>query len=146
MMRPLIRLARLFALLAGMFSACPVLAGEQFIGADPSGQIVFQTPSGNIGCIYTPQGGTDVYMPADGGPELACDRREPAYLRFILSREGPATLVSDPHDVGCCSGEVLQYGNYWQVGEFTCDSSRSGLACARGVGGFFISRAKVDVF
>ena len=68
-------------------------------------------PSGNIGCIYTPEGGTEVYQPADGGPELTCDRVEPRYVRATLSREGEATLFNDVNDQSCCSaGPVLDYG------------------------------------
>ena len=46
----------------------------------------FVMPSGNIGCTYIPEGGTDVYEPVDGGPELSCDRIEPKYLRATLGR------------------------------------------------------------
>ena len=71
----------------------------------------FVLPSGNIGCIYTPEGGTDVYQPADGGPELACDRVEPRYVRASLSRKGAARLAHDVGDPSCCSaGPVLDYG------------------------------------
>src|SRR6218665_995514 len=66
---------------------------------DPVGeQEEFVLPSGNIGCIYTPEGGTDVYVPEDGGPELACDRVEPRYVRAILSAKGPGRLLKNVGD------------------------------------------------
>src|SRR5689334_10846929 len=53
----------------------------------------FQAPSGNIGCQYVPAGGTETYRTPDGGPQLICDRIEPAYVRFTLSARGAATLI-----------------------------------------------------
>ncbi|WP_245442310.1 hypothetical protein [Mesorhizobium hawassense] len=42
-------------------------AGSQSIPASAEGQIEFNTPSGNIGCIYTPKGGTSTYQPETAG-------------------------------------------------------------------------------
>ncbi len=50
---------------------------------------IFATPTGNIGCVFTPAGGSRVYVPADGGPELACDIVQPRYMRATLSASGP---------------------------------------------------------
>ena len=55
-----------------------------------SGVVQFKTPAGDIGCTYIPAGGTDVYAPKDGGPELQCDRIAPVYLRFFLYKTGKA--------------------------------------------------------
>ncbi|HTO33703.1 MAG TPA: hypothetical protein VL202_21410 [Pararhizobium sp.] len=105
----------------------------------------FVLPSGNIGCIYTPEGGTAVYQPADGGPELSCDRIEPRYVRATLSREGAATLYKDVGDQSCCSaGPVLDYGETWTAGPFSCLSTRTGLSCERDDGhSFFLSRKRL---
>ncbi len=105
----------------------------------------FVLPSGNIGCIYTPEGGTQVYQPADGGPELACDRVEPHYVRATLSRKGAATLAKNVGDPSCCSaGPVLDYGQTWTAGPFSCLSTRTGLSCERSDGhSFFLSRKRV---
>ena len=105
----------------------------------------FVLPSGNIGCIYTPEGGTDVYQPADGGPELACDRVEPRYVRASLSRKGAARLAHDVGDPSCCSaGPVLDYGQTWSAGPFSCLSTRTGLSCERNDGhSFFLSRKRL---
>ena len=57
--------------------------------ANAGGQIVFVLPSHNVECTYTPKGGTAIYKPFDGGPELNCDRRDPKYVRVVLT---PRTL------------------------------------------------------
>ncbi|TIV69441.1 MAG: hypothetical protein E5V89_18800 [Mesorhizobium sp.] len=122
-------------------------AGNQTIPANAEGQIEFHTPSGNIGCIYTPKGGTSTYQPQDGGPELSCSRVEPSYVTVILGPKGPATLIKNPGEQGCC-GDVtkLGYGNSWSKGSFTCLSSKKGLTCTSSSGhGFFVSKAKVTV-
>lgn len=105
----------------------------------------FVLPSGNIGCVYTPEGGTDVYQPEDGGPELSCDRVEPKYLRAILGRSGKAKVLSDVGDQGCCGADrTLAYGEVWRGGPFTCYSQRTGLTCERNDGhSFLLSRARV---
>jgi len=116
--------------------------------ASQGGGVSFLTPSNNIACIYTPQGGSATYVPEDGGPELQCDRAEPTYLRFILGRQGKAKELSDVGDQGCCAGtNTLQYGSTWSVAPFSCVSATTGLTCTRGDGhGFFISKAKVKVY
>jgi hypothetical protein len=112
--------------------------------ADAHGQISFVMPSQTIGCTYTPAGGTAIYKPLDGGPELSCDRIEPRYVRAVLT---PVTvrMLDNVGDQDCCSVEnVLAYGSRWSAGPFTCDSQTSGLTCRRADGrGFAISRANV---
>ncbi|MCF3638412.1 hypothetical protein LXM94_00325 [Rhizobium sp. TRM95111] len=105
----------------------------------------FVMPSGNIGCTYIPEGGTDTYQPPDGGPELSCDRVEPIYLRAVLGRSGKAAILRDVGDPGCCSaGTVIPYGQTWSAGPFTCYSERTGLTCEREDGhSFLLSRARV---
>lgn len=112
-----------------------------------AGQVEFVLPSGNIGCIYTPQGGTDVYQPVGGGPELSCDRVEPQYVRIILGPTGKAVLHKNVGDASCCSaGPVLSYGKTWKAGPFTCKASTSGLDCRRGAHGFVMSRSKLRAY
>jgi hypothetical protein len=121
-------------------------AGSQIFPAE-DGVISFSTPTGNIGCTYIPAGGTGVYYPKDGGPELQCDRVEPSYLRFFLYRTGKAERFTNVGDVGCCSAEnILVYGNSWSKGPFRCSSARDGLRCKRGKAGFFISRTGTSVY
>ena len=73
------------ALLAlGVLAVAGLPAQAMDFDETTGGQVEFVMPSGNIGCIYTPQGGTDIYEPRGGGPELSCDRVFP--LRVIRSR------------------------------------------------------------
>jgi hypothetical protein len=134
------------ALVAAAALAAPAFAAPLSFPSD-NGQETFVTPSNNIGCIYTPEGGVDVYVPSDGGPELSCDRVEPEYLRFVLGAQGDATKIGDVGDASCCgSDNVLDYGQVWRADPFTCISMQAGLACARDDGhGFFISKAKTEV-
>lgn len=113
----------------------------------PAGeQEMFVMPSGNIGCVYTPAGGTAVYQPEDGGPELACDIVAPRYVRATLGRSGVAAINRAVGDPSCCSaGQVLDYGETWSRGPFSCLSQRTGLSCRRDDGhGFRLSRARVS--
>lgn len=108
-------------------------------------QVMFMAPSGNIACVYTPAGGTEVYQTADGGAELSCDRNEPDYVRIVLSEAGPAQIV--PTDErSCCSGEVIPYGDRWMDGPFICDVTEAGVRCASTEDhGFTLSRTQADV-
>jgi hypothetical protein len=120
----------LIVLTAMVMAAMPAHAKQQVLTAEPDGQISFVMPSGNIGCIYTPAGGTDTYEPVNGGPEISCDRIEPAYVNITLGPKGPAVLTKNPGEQGCCGGDnVFAYGNTAEVGEFMCSSSDAGLIC-----------------
>jgi hypothetical protein len=111
------------------------------------GQIEFVMPSGNVGCIYTPAGGTSTYATANGGAELSCDRVSPAYVRVILGASSKARRHDNPGDASCCgSANVFRYGQTWSEGGFTCTSLASGLKCRRGNHGFFISRTSIKVY
>jgi len=132
------------ALVASFLSLPAAFAANQTVPASAGGQIEFNTPSGNIGCIYTPKGGTSTYQPRDGGPELSCSRVEPSYVTVILGPKGSATLIKNPGEQGCCSDVTkLQYGNSWSKAPFSCQSSTKGLSCTGSNGhGFFLSKAK----
>jgi hypothetical protein len=113
-----------------MLGAPAAHAKQQTFTEQDNGQISFVMPSGNIGCIYTPKGGTDVYQPVDGGPEISCDRIEPSYVNITLGPKGPAKLTENPGEQGCCGGDnVFAYGNTAKVGPFLCSSSTAGLIC-----------------
>lgn len=112
--------------------------------AAPGVAVTFMAPSGNIGCIYIPAGGTDVYQPSAPGAELQCDRVEPTYLRVVLPEHAAARVV-DTQERGCCGGETIEYGQTWAEGPYTCDVTDAGVACASAVGhGFTLSRAAVE--
>ena len=114
--------------------------------APANGQIVFVTPSQKIGCTYTPKGGTPVYKPFDGGPELSCDLTEPRYLRVVLTPKN-VRRFDNVGDQGCCDvSNVLAHGSRWSLGPFTCDSAETGLTCKRTDGrGFFIGLKDIKV-
>ena len=143
-------LARLAAVAAVLMVAggSAEAGGYYTFDPDASGSTSFVMPSGNIGCIYTPAGGSTVYVPADGGPELSCDRVAPSYRRFVLSAGGKATMITNVGDPSCCGADnALPYGTAWRIEPFICTSETKGLTCARDDGhGFFISKAKVTTY
>jgi hypothetical protein len=143
MLRVLAAAVALLVLPAGM-----VVAGEQEMEARDNGQIEFTMPSGNIGCLYTPAGGTDVYEPAGGGPELICERIEPGYVTVILAGEGEAEVIDDPGEQSCCGAEnIFEYGNTITLEGFVCTSKTTGLTCESDAGyGFSMARAGIDAF
>src|SRR5690349_12014207 len=109
------------------FLSAVLLTAGLAVPAFADEQIEFVLPSGNIGCIYTPKGGTDVYQPVDGGPELSCDRVAPKYARIILGPKGRGKLYRQVGDASCCSAEpVLAYGKSWKAGPFTCQATANG--------------------
>jgi hypothetical protein len=120
----------LTALLTVFLVAMPASAKEQVFTPEADGQITFIMPSGNIGCIYTPRGGTETYEPVGGGPEISCDRIEPSYVNITLGPKGAAVLIKDPGEQGCCGGDnVFAYGNTATLDGFMCSSSSAGLIC-----------------
>lgn len=148
--RAAIRTGLILASLAGLavLLGVPARAYEaQTLFADDLGQVSFNMPSGNIGCVYTPAGGTPVYQTMDGQAEIQCDRVEPVYIRAILGGSGAGTVQGNVGDASCCSlGQQLDYGHVVTLGPFQCLSERQGLTCARNDGhGFFLSRALVQV-
>ena len=134
------------ALAAGL--AMPAAAAEVELEANESGQIEFVMPSGNIGCIVTPEGGTEVYRPEGGGPEIMCDRVEPEYVRIVLAADTAEELdeVADP---SCCGAEqVLQYGEWASIEGFVCYSETAGLTCNTEdeTHGFKMARASIETW
>lgn len=116
--------------------------------AKPGEGIDFAVPSGNVGCIYIPAGGTKTYQPRNGGPELSCDRIAPKYVHVELGKSGKATQIVNPGEQGCCSeANKLDYGQRWSGGPFTCESAQSGLTCRRNDGhGFTISKQAIKLY
>jgi hypothetical protein len=134
------------ALAAGL--ALPAAAAEVELEAAESGQVEFVMPSGNIGCIVTPEGGTEVYEPEDGGPEIMCDRVEPGYVRVVLGTDAAEELdeVGDP---SCCGAEqVLHYGEWASVEGFVCYSRKTGLTCTTEdeAHGFQMARSGIETW
>ena len=148
--RSAVKTALILAVIASLavIFGVPAQAGQfQEMGMMQSGQIEFNTPSGNIGCIYIPAGGTSVYQTANGGAEIQCDRVAPNYVRTVLGDAGAAFRINNVGDASCCSiAQTIQYGMTAEMGPFQCLSERRGLTCARADGhGFFLSRALIQV-
>jgi hypothetical protein len=120
----------------------------QQMKASQDGLVTFVMPSGNIGCTYVPKGGTLVYEPMDGGPELICERVEPRYVTVRIGPKGPPQRIDNPGEQSCCSlDQQLAYGRSWSAGPFTCLSEKSGLTCNAADGhGVSMSRAAVKVW
>lgn len=144
------RVALRNALVVGAVAALAVLFGmpakayeAQQLSANHEGMVEFVTPSGNIGCIYIPAGGTSVYESPDGLAEIQCDRVEPHYVRAILGGRGEGHIISNVGDPSCCSmSQQIKYDHVVTLGPFQCLVERKGLTCAREDGhGFFLSRA-----
>ena len=133
------------AAIAILALSAPALAVE--FDANDQGQIEFTMPSNNVGCIYTPAGGTDTYETADGGAELSCDRIEPAYIRAVLGASGKAKRYTNVGDASCCGSEnIFEYGEVWSEGSFSCISATTGITCTRGSHGFSMSRKAVKAY
>jgi hypothetical protein len=148
-MRPTLLNTSKIALLCATLAAAPALAQNAKVdfAPSPNGFISFSMPSGNIECIYTPPGGSKVYNPLDGGPELSCDRAAPQYARITMTPRR-VERVKNPGDQSCCGVDnPLAHGMSWSAGPFTCQSAKTGLTCRRSDGhGFQLSRAKATTF
>jgi hypothetical protein len=135
--------------IATLVGAPLALGDEQKVSVKKNGQIEFTLPSGNIGCIYTPEGGTDTYEPVGGGPELSCDRIEPSYLNVLLGPDGEAESWEDPGEMACCGAEnILEYDNEITLDGFICTSEITGLSCMSESGehGFLMSKAHIVTY
>lgn len=131
--------------LAACSPAPPAPAPAAPSAATPGVAVLFAAPSGNIGCVYIPAGGTDVYQPAEPGAELQCDRVEPEYVRVVMPEHGAARVVATD-ERGCCSGDTIEYGQRWEDGPFACDVTERGIECSSAAGhGFNLSRTQAEV-
>jgi hypothetical protein len=113
--------------------------------------LLFRTPSGNIGCVFS------AGLAGAGAPTVRCDirsrlrpePRRPKRCRLDygdsieVSRTGRASLVChgdtaiDPHS------RVLAYGRTFRRDGVACTSRRTGLTCRNRSGhGFFLSRER----
>ncbi len=125
--------------------AAPALAVE--FEPNDQGFTEFTMPSGNMGCIYVPAGGTDVYKTSDGGAELSCDRVEPSYVRVMLGSSGEAERITDVGDAFMLRGR--QYIRVWRSmvgGSFQLHLRDDRTYCTRGTHGFSMSRKAVKVY
>jgi len=131
----------MLAVTGGAFAQTPVN-----FPAGKNGEIVFVMPSKTIECTFTPKGGTPVYKPFDGGPELSCDRSEPKYVRVVLTPKN-VRRFNNVGDQSCCGVDnVFAHGSRWTQGPFTCDSAAAGVTCKRTDGkGFFMGAKEIKL-
>jgi hypothetical protein len=114
--------------------------------APAAGQREFHLPSDNIGCIYTPDGGTPTYHTKDNLAEIACDRIEPKYVRVVLGRKLLPVKYTKVGDASCCGGRLLRYGRVFRAGPFVCRARTTGLTCTRSIHGLFMSRKRIATY
>ena len=112
------------------------------------GTVDFSTPSGNIECVYMPNGESGTVTSDQRNPELWCDRDQPDYVRFVLRPNDPAEIVKQVEDPICCGGvHTLSYGRSFRGGPFYCESAETGLDCMTDNGhGFHISKKKIKAY
>jgi len=142
------------ALCALILAALPLASGparasnEVAMPSVRAGQIEFNMPSLNVGCLYTPANHTGPYGTPDGGEELFCSRIEPEYLNARMSRTGRAVGPFASGEVpGLPVAPVLPYGRFWQAGGFSCLSTLRGLVCTNASGnGMMLSRSRIDTW
>jgi hypothetical protein len=113
----------------------------------------FRTPSGNIGCLYTPASGS-------ASVALRCDlvsvshpAKRPASCRlsygraFVLSGTGKARRACVGDTVLDPKASVIRYGTTRRLGPFTCVSRESGLTCrSRYRHGFTLAKGRQRLF
>jgi hypothetical protein len=102
-----------------------------------NGIVDFDTPSMNMCCSYVPN--------KQSGPLLSCSREKPKYWTVILEGTGKMTVYKNPGEVPGCGygkpvGNVLDYGETWSAGGFSCTSQKTGLTCTYKGKGFVLSR------
>jgi hypothetical protein len=114
--------------------ASPAVAGDEPVITDRE----FVMPSRNIACIVQ-----DVSLEGGDGPSkrLYCVRYEPKTIAVILDERGLESYPTEGDQPMSSEADVLQYGdNFWNGG-FSCDSSPTGLLCSHSeYGAFELSR------
>ena len=139
--------------LAGLACGFAVLGVDGALAQTPvnfqaaaSGQIMFVMPAQNIGCTYTPKGGTGVYKPFDGGPELSCDQSKPRYTRVVLTPKTVRHFKKVGDQDGVPEDNTFKPGTRWMLAPFTCDATAAALNCqVAGGRSFSIDKAGIKV-
>jgi hypothetical protein len=110
----------------------------------------FQTPSRNIGCLYSSATGRPSYLRCDilsgvkPRPRRACQLD---WVGFSMNAASRATATCAGDTVYARGARVFPYAWTWTRGGFTCTVGRAGLRCRNGAGrGFFLSKARSYAF
>jgi hypothetical protein len=116
--------------------AFAVLTGS--IAADTPGlsrRQGFVAASGNIGCTYTPAEQARAGRPTDQPAEISCERIGQAYVRIVMGVTGqPRVTQEQAEALNAIPHARLAAGGVWMNGPFVCESSVSGVSCARSDG------------
>ncbi|WP_461023343.1 hypothetical protein [Thalassiella azotivora] len=125
-------------------AATPVTAAEPTVATDT---VVFQSPSGNIGCTLSSDGarcdiGSRSWEPPP--PPPGCEGEWAAGVR--VGPDGAGLVCATDSLLG--QGETLEYGESLERGTYRCDSSRDGMRCEETVAGigFTVARAEYTTF
>ena len=116
-------------------------------GAQSTKFVYFRIPSKNIACAYTKGFGPtslrcDIYSGLK--PKRKCTEGDWGAIYMTLKGKARPICISD--SVYNNKARVLQYGQTWHYGGFTCKSKRIGLTCSnRYRHGFFLSRQSYRV-
>ena len=138
-----------------LFALLGALAGAPTAGATSLALVLFRTPSGNIGCLYSSaSGGVPASLRCDIRSRLhSPPPRHPAGCNLdwgdslALERTGRAVLVCHGDTVIDPRSRVLAYGTGWARDGFSCSSQTTGLRCTNSAGhGFFLSRERWQRF
>lgn len=99
----------------------------------------FQTPSGNIHCLYM----------ANLKPQtLRCDLAGGGDVAWNLSASGSAKKIEATDTIANPSASVLEYGKSFKFRSIICQSAPTGLTCLheKTKHGFFLSKKQQKVF
>jgi hypothetical protein len=132
-------MVRIAALVIAVLAVCAANAGAA----------TFKTPSGNIGCLYTPaSGSSSVSLRCDlvsvaHAPKRPASCQQSYGRAFLLFGTGRAKRGCVGDTVLDPGATTLRYGVKRRLGPFTCTSRQSGLTCTSRYGhGFTLSKAK----
>jgi hypothetical protein len=111
----------------------------------------FQTPSKNIGCLYSAAANQrtaflrcDILSGLRPEPKASC-RLD--WTGFSMSADSRARPTCAGDTVYERRARIIAYGKTWRNGAFACQSRRSGLRCTSANGrGFVLSRTRSFVF
>jgi hypothetical protein len=110
----------------------------------------FQTPSKNIGCIYSAEPNRRAYLRCDilsglrPEPKRPCPVDWTGFSMTARSRATPTCAGDTAYDRGA---PTVAYGRTWRRGGFTCTVRRVGLRCRNATAhGFFLSRTRSYAF
>jgi len=106
----------------------------------------FQTPSKNIGCIYSADLGRRTYLRCDILSGLRPEPKRPCpvdWTGFSMTAKSRATATCAGDTAYDRAARIVPYGGTWRQRGFACTIRRVGLRCRNATGhGFFLSRTR----